>query len=302
MSLRNLLFLLIFLIPWIGALIYALYVGNTLRALERMLDDVIRGEFTPSHYNESRLSRLENKLDRFLAVSALSRANIEADRTHITQTIGDISHQTKTPIANIRLYSELLQEQELTPATKNLAEQISTQTDKLDFLIQALVKTSRLETGVVQLHPEINSVEQLTQSLYQTFLSKAQAHGLTLSQSCPAEATACFDPKWTAEALGNFVDNAIKYTPSGGTVSISVQVYELFCRIDVADTGIGIPESEQAQVFQRFYRGSQVQQGDGVGIGLYLARQILSSEQGYIKLSSTPGKGSVFSAFLPRLS
>lgn len=302
MSLRNLLFILLFLLPWIAALIYALYVGNTLRALERMLDDVIQGRFTPSRYDESRLSRLESKLNRFLTASALSRSNIESERAHITQTIGDISHQTKTPIANIRLYSELLQEQELTPAVRSLAEQISTQTDKLDFLIQSLVKTSRLETGVVQLHPESNRVEQLVQSLYQTFLSKAQAHGLTLTLSCPAGATACFDPKWTAEALGNFVDNAIKYTPAGGTVSISVQVYELFCRIDVADTGIGIPETEQAQIFQRFYRGAQVQQDDGVGIGLYLARQILSGEQGYVKVSSTPGKGSVFSAFLPRLS
>ena len=113
---------------------------------------------------------------------------------------------------------------------------------------------------------------------------------------------AVFDLKWTTEALGNVVDNAVKYTHPGGTVRITVTMYELFCRIDVADTGIGIAEEEQARIFSRFYRSPQVAQQDGVGIGLHLARQILSDQGGYIKVSSAPGKGSVFSLFLQRVS
>ena len=99
--------------------------------------------------------------------------------------------------------------------------------------------------------------------------------------------------------MGNIIHNAIKYTSSGGSVTVSCQSYELFCRINVTDTGIGIPEEEQARIFQRFYRGSQVRQEDGVGVGLYLSRQIITAQGGYIKVQSTSGKGSIFSVFLP---
>ena len=113
------------------------------------------------------------------------------------------------------------------------------------------------------------------------------------------DAFAVFDGKWTAEALANIVDNAIKYTEHG-TIRISAVSYEMFARIDIADTGLGIPESEQAKIFARFYRSKAVQEQEGVGIGLYLARQILSGEGGYIKVDSVPGKGSTFSVFLPK--
>ena len=111
---------------------------------------------------------------------------------------------------------------------------------------------------------------------------------------------AVFDSKWTAEAVGNLLDNAIKYTPSGGAVSVHVSEYDMFCRIDVSDNGLGIPEEEQAKVFQRFYRSPSVADAEGVGIGLYLTRQIITGQGGYIKLTSKPDEGSTFSIFLPR--
>ena len=110
---------------------------------------------------------------------------------------------------------------------------------------------------------------------------------------------AVFDFKWTAEALANIVDNALKYTEHG-TITISAVSYEMFARIDISDTGSGIPENEQAKIFARFYRSKSVQEQEGVGIGLYLARQILSGEDGYIKVTSALGKGSTFSVFLPK--
>ena len=103
----------------------------------------------------------------------------------------------------------------------------------------------------------------------------------------------------TAEALGNLVDNAVKYTPSGGRVTLSAALTESFCRVDVADTGPGIPESEQGAVFNRFARGSAARGVEGLGIGLYLARQIAAGQGGYIRVRSAPGQGSVFSLYLP---
>lgn len=284
----------------LAAICYAVHVRRVNQRLDEMLDAAIQGGFTPSRYDESHISRTEAKLYQFLSTSTLSRSKIQADRQQITQTIGDISHQTRTPIANIKLYTELLQEQELPPDARDLAQQIGNQSEKLDFLIQVLVKTSRLETGVVQPIPEQSSLEELLHILEAAYASKATEKGITLTTDCSPDAMACFDVKWTAEALGNFVDNAIKYTGTGGTVAISVQQYELFCRVDVSDTGIGIPASEQAAIFQRFYRGEAVRQMEGVGIGLYLARQIISAQGGYIRVASVQGKGSTFSIFLPK--
>ena len=133
--------------------------------------------------------------------------------------------------------------------------------------------------------------------LQEQYIPAATAKRLSLTV-CEADATVCFDPKWTSEAIGNLLDNAIKYTSTGG-ITVSVYTYELFARIDITDTGIGIDEEEFPKIFQRFYRSGQVQDESGVGIGLYLSREILSGENGYIKVSSVPGKGSVFSVYLP---
>ena len=109
-----------------------------------------------------------------------------------------------------------------------------------------------------------------------------------------------FDRKWTAEALGNLVDNAVKYTPPGGRIRVSAKAYEMFVCIEVADDGMGIKEEETAKIFQRFYRSRQAAEEKGVGIGLYLTREIIREQGGYVKVASSPGAGSVFSVFLPR--
>ena len=115
----------------------------------------------------------------------------------------------------------------------------------------------------------------------------------------PTQACAVFDPRWTEEAVYNLLDNAVKYTPEGGAVRVRVTEYPLFAAIHVSDTGAGIPEEEQAKVFQRFYRGEAHREEEGVGIGLYLVRQIAQGQGGYVKVSARPGAGSTFSLYLP---
>lgn len=100
--------------------------------------------------------------------------------------------------------------------------------------------------------------------------------------------------------MGNIVDNAIKYTPYGGKVSVNIITYPMFLCIRVSDNGIGIAEEEQAKIFTRFYRSAAVKEQQGVGIGLYLAREIIREQNGYVKVESELGKGSVFSVFLLR--
>lgn len=299
MRLWEILLLIFAVIALLASAAYGLRTRKVMVRLEHMLDSAIHGQFRESQYDETHLSRLEAKFSQFLSASILSRERIDSDRKNLTETIGDISHQTKTPLTNMVLYTQLLQEQELSPEAQALAAQIGIQGKKLDSLIQSLVKTSRLETGVISPTPVPGDIGTLFDELEQSYTPMALIKGVSLSFSDGPGLSVPFDPKWTVEAIGNIVQNAIKYTSPGGCVTVSCQCYELFCRIDIEDTGIGIPEEEQSRIFQRFYRGAQVRQEDGVGIGLYLARQIIAAQGGYMKVRSTPGKGSCFSVFLP---
>ena len=270
---------------------------NTMETLNTMLEQAMDGGYTESSFDESMLSALETRFAQYLSASAASAQNVSEEKDRIKELIGDISHQTKTPIANLLLYTELLQEENLSPEAKTYVDTIHDQSEKLRFLIDALVKLSRLENGIIALQPETQKTAPILQQVQKQFEAKAAEKGLTLMIQ-PTETDACFDAKWTTEALCNLVDNAIKYTEHGG-ISISVTPYELFVRVDVKDTGVGIPEAQQAQIFSRFYRGEEQAQQEGVGIGLYLTREILQKEGGYIKVSSQPGEGSIFSMFLP---
>ena len=271
-----------------------------LDTLDRMLDDAVRGDFQESLYDESRLSALETRMAHYLSSSAVSARNLAEEKDDIKTLIGDISHQTKTPIANLLLYAQLLAEQDLPPESRAYVSALEGQAEKLRFLIDALVKTSRLETGVLAMTPKRHGLQQLLEDAAAQAAPRAEAKGIALTVE-PADLSARFDPKWTTEALYNLVDNAVKYTPAGGSVTLRAVGYELFCRIDVTDTGPGIPEAEQAKIFQRFYRSPAVSGEEGVGIGLYLARQIAAGQGGYLKVTSRPGEGSTFSLFLPRV-
>lgn len=275
---------------------------RTVRRLDRMLSTAIDGGFGEESFDESAPSALESRMARFLNGSARSLRGVQRQRESIQRLLSDISHQTKTPLANLRLYSSLLMEEELTPRQREQAQVIFQQSEKLSFLIETLVKLSRLETDVLAVTPKSQPLSPLLERAASQAKAAAEQKGIALQLHLQqqAEMKALYDLRWTAEALGNLLDNAVKYTPPGGCIQVSATQYELFCRIDVRDNGIGIAEEEQAQIFGRFYRGRQVREQEGLGIGLYLAREIAQKQGGYLKLSSRPGQGSTFSLYLPR--
>lgn len=275
---------------------------RTVRRLDRMLSTAIDGGFGEESFDESAPSALESRMARFLNGSARSLRGVQRQRESIQRMLSDISHQTKTPLANLKLYSSLLMEEELTPRQREQAQVIFQQSEKLSFLIETLVKLSRLETDVLVVTPKSQPLSPLLERAASQAKAAAEQKGIALQLHLQqqAEMKALYDLRWTAEALGNLLDNAVKYTPPGGCIQVSATQYELFCRIDVHDNGIGIAEEEQAQIFGRFYRGRQVREQEGLGIGLYLAREIAQKQGGYLKLSSRPGQGSTFSLYLPR--
>jgi len=269
--------------------------NKLLNALQDMIDDMSQGNLQVNFIDESKMSALANSLKRYLADSELAKENQSLQRKKIQTLISDISHQTITPISNILLYSQLLEE------SSNGGGEIAAireQAEKLDFLIKALVKSSRMETGIITVAPKENKISEIMESLQNQFYGKAEKNNITLEIE-KTEIIAKFDLKWTTEAVANVVDNALKYTPPGGAVRISALRYNLFARIDVRDTGIGIAMANQSKIFTRFYRELEVSNQEGVGIGLYLSREIMQAQKGYIKVVSEKEKGSLFSIFLP---
>lgn len=272
---------------------------RTFRRLNALLDRAIAGGFSEDRFDETELSALEGKLARFLRGSAHAQKMIAGEQAAVKALIADISHQTRTPIANLLLYASLLLESDLPPRQREQVRALMTQGEKLSFLIQNLVNASRLETGIVVPAPSQHSVRALLEEVIEQEEPAAQKKGIAL-RAISLEGAAAFDLRWTSEALGNVVNNAVKYTPAGGTVTVSAQMLGSFCRVDVTDTGPGIPEGEQGEIFNRFYRGAGTRTAEGLGLGLYLTRKILTLQGGYIKVSSIPGSGSTFSLYLPR--
>ena len=176
----------------------------------------------------------------------------------------------------------------------------SGQLEKLDFLMQAMIKTSRLETGVISLDRKIQPLYDTLAAALGGILLNAERKHIHVSVDCPEDIILPHDRKWTSEALFNILDNAVKYTPAGGSIRVSVQSWEFYVKIDITDSGKGIAENRQGMIFKRFYREEEVHDVEGIGIGLYLAREIISMQGGYIRVTSALGSGSTFSVFLPR--
>lgn len=231
-----------------------------------MLSAAVDGSFRENAFDESVPSSLEAKLARFLNGSASSTRNLEREREVVQTLISDISHQTRTPIANILLYASLLAEVDLPPEQAEQAAVLAQQGEKLSFLIQTLVKASRLETGIFAMDPQVHGVQRLLDAVLIQGRQKARERGLSLTAE-PTSAQARFDEKWTAEALYNLVDNALKYTPAGR----QGRPLRPGVRAVLRHSGRGQwprhPEGEQGAIFGRFYRGEAVRDQEGLGIG-----------------------------------
>ena len=252
---------------------------------------------------ETLLSRLGGRFCRLYEMMDNARTNTQEDRKKLQSLVSDISHQVRTPVTNLKMIEAALTEpagdQEMTAEKRReFLEAMNSQVEKLNFLMQALVKTSRLENGLITLHKQKGLLYETLAEALGGILFSAEAKKIEVEAICPEELQLPHDKKWTAEAIFNLLDNAVKYTPAGGKIRVEAVPQEMYSRIDVSDTGKGIREEHQAAVFRRFYREEEVAGIPGLGIGLYLTREIISQQGGYIRLTSSEGEGSVFSVYL----
>lgn len=264
--------------------------------LGKILEDTKEGEET----RDSLWGKCREKIQRVNQIWLKKDEMNLKEKQRMKELISDISHQTKTPIANIKLYLEFLQEEKLSDKGEEFLENLGGQVDKLDFLLKGLVKMSRLESGILHIQSRKQSIYETLAGAVAQIVPAAAKKEIEIHVDCEKNIEIYHDRKWTEEAIFNVLDNGVKYTPPQGSIYISVVSQEMFTKISIKDTGKGIPREHQAEIFSRFYREPEVHNQNGLGIGLYLTRKILELQDGYIEVRSQEKRGSEFCLYLPK--
>lgn len=277
------------------------YINDILIKLSDMLSIIsdMREEEVFSMIDDSMFSKLQHQTLKLINVLKAQNKKMEYEKDEIKSLISDIAHQLKTPLTNMKIYSEFLQDEDLSKEDrKEFSQIVLLSLDKLCFLVESMIKMSRLESSVISLHKTKSDINEAILDAITSIYKKAKGKNINIKFKPEYKIEIKYDKKWTTEAIFNIIENAVKYSPNNSTIFINIERYEMFVRIDIKDQGIGISEEEIPKIFRRFYRGKNVSNEEGIGIGLYLSREIISRQGGYIKVSSSQG-GSIFSIFLP---
>lgn len=277
------------------------YMTSILEELSDMLGTIadMRNEEVFSTMEDTIFSKLQSQTIRLTNILIAQNKRIENEKNEIKSLISDIAHQLKTPLSNMKIYSEFLQDDTLSEEErKEFNDIILISLNKLSFLIESMIKMSRLESGVISLKHNMNSLNETILLSLNQVQKKAKNKNIVIKFNELDKVKIIHDKNWTSEAIFNILENAVKYTNEGGEIDITIQSYEIFSRVDIEDNGIGISEEELPKIFSRFYRGRNTGDAYGIGIGLYLSREIITKHGGYIKVKSN-NSGSKFSVFLP---
>ncbi|NFU39752.1 HAMP domain-containing histidine kinase [Clostridium sporogenes] len=250
--------------------------------------------------NDDMLSKLQSQVIKLTNILKAQNRRIKHERDEIKSLISDISHQLKTPLSNLKLYYEILQDTSIPKEEYNEFNfNMKSQIEKLSFLLESMIKMSRLESGIIKLTPNKVSIRDVCLIAIKQVYKKAKDKNIEIKFNIGEDIVLNVDKNWTTEAMFNIIDNAVKYTNNNGTIVVDSTKHEMFVRIDIKDNGIGIDEKEINSIFKRFYRGKGSENEEGVGIGLYLSRQIIEKQNGYIKVKSKLQDGTIFSIFIP---
>ena len=269
------------LVILIGILLYKYIVlRGEIRELSDYIDKALDGNLEITEFDEKELSKIKSKLIKFLYASQVKEAKINSEKSKTKDLIADISHQTKTPITNLSLYISLLEDD---PKDEYL-EIIKYELNKLEFLIQNLVKSSRLESDIISLQKHQANLKDIVEDVLREFK-------VILDEKCISinlkneDLIFNLDERWLKEAIHNLVDNAIKYSPKGSTINISVYKSYLNYNIDIENECEDISEETLPKIFERFYRGKNSVSKDGLGLGLFIAREIIEKHGANIRAS-----------------
>lgn len=244
-------------------------------------------------------SKTSHQLIRLQEIQLETERKMKRQQDNTQKLITEIAHQLRNPLMNIQNYLKLLDSEELTTDQRSrYLQAINQSEERLSFLTEGFIKMSRFENELIQLHPNSTEVrETVLQAVFEVS-RKAEEKNIEIEVRQEKEIQAEHDTNWLREAIFNILENSVKYSPENSQIIISLTQNQMFTEISVRDYGIGIDPQEEADIFQRFYRGSRVTNQEGFGIGLYLSREIVLKHGGFIKVKRE-NPGLTVSVFLP---
>lgn len=247
-------------------------------------------------------AKIETQIQRILEIHTANVEQAERERDEMKRLLAEIAHQLRTPLANIETYLALLQEKEKTDSEETFyIDAIDQAEQKLAFLVEKFIMAARMEQKIIQIRKQKADLkETAAEAIFQVH-RKAERRGIdiVLREQENMRRIAAHDRNWICECIYNLLDNSIKYSPEGSTVTVSLQNNEMFAEISVEDEGIGIAAGEENQIFQLFYRGDHAGEVPGYGMGLYITREIVKKHDGFLRVKRKE-KGLNVSIFLPR--
>ncbi|MCR4590556.1 MAG: HAMP domain-containing histidine kinase [Lachnospiraceae bacterium] len=283
-----------------GAVLLAVffyYTKKRYRRIEELNDYLVKilsGDSAPDiqDQEEGELSILADNIYKAASTLKFQNEILSEDRKQLAQAIADISHQLKTPLTSMMVMNDLLSAEEDREKRREFLKTQSAQLERMNWLIQTLLKLSKLDAGTIELKHERVSAKELLSEVLKPFEIQFELRGISYKQDT-ADITFNCDKNWTVEALQNIVKNCIEHMDDGGELKITADDTNLFSRIMIEDTGCGIAEADLPHIFERFYKGKNAGK-DSVGIGLALTKAIIEDQHGEISVKSTEGVGSAF--------
>lgn len=269
-------------------------------SIDDILDKILdKNTGLPKAVTDSRLSKLTHKAEKIMQRNALDVLQTTREKEKIQSFISDMSHQMKTPLSGISMYTDLLLEGNLAPSEQQeFLSRIKAGTEKLQWMMDSLIKMSRLEIGAIELSPVPAGIRRTISDSVGSVYGAASKKNISIQTAYFDDVFVLQDRKWTCEAMTNVLENAVKYSQPNSKIDIAVESLPIYTKISVTDYGIGIPSDEWNLIFKRFYRGKNVRNIKGAGLGLYLASLILQKQGGYILVDSEVGHYTTFSMFL----
>lgn len=264
--------------------------------LSRYLRQINSGDYTLDvrDNKEGELSILKNEIYKVTTMLAEQSSRLEEDKQHLTTSISDISHQLKTPLTSMMVMADLLTDPHLpSNKQKEFTENIHTQLDRLDWLVSSLLKLSKIDAGTAYFKKMEVNVKELMTSAMRSILIPIDIKEQTIMLEGEDSVTFLGDPEWSLEAFTNILKNCVEHTPKRGEIVITFSQNILYTEINISDTGKGISKEDLPYIFHRFYKGKQASEGS-VGIGLAMAYEIITNQDGNIEVLSEEGKGTTF--------
>mgnify|MGYP005778299071 FL=1 len=245
--------------------------------------------------DEGDLYRLFHEVNSLVTILNAHAENERRAKTFMKNTISDISHQLKTPLAALNIYNGLMQEEvNDSPELKEFTTLSEQELDRIETLVQNLLKITKLDAGTITVEKSPQNVSDMMGYIERHFACQAQQEGKSLVLSGNEDVTLICDPNWLTEAISNIVKNAFDHTKPGAVIRITWRALASVVQIVVSDNGSGIHPEDLPHIFKRFYRSRFSKDKQGIGLGLPLANAIIEEHNGTIEVDSTLGAGTTF--------